>query len=66
MRLLLLLFLLISLTGCVSVTATIQQTSPEGKQTIKADTDMTPTTSTKASLGVGVGQAPTVSSGSVK
>jgi len=64
MKLLSLLFLLTILSGCISITASIQQTSPEGKQTVKADTDQTPTT--KGSLGVGVGQAPVVTSGSVK
>lgn len=57
---------LLFMCGCVSFNSTIQGCSKEGKQTVKSDSDMTPTTNTKASLGVGVGQAPTVTSGSIK
>lgn len=62
---LLILPLLASLSGCISITNTTQ-TGENSKHAVKADSDMTPTTTTKGSLGVGVGQAPNVTSGAVK
>lgn len=70
MRQLLILFLVVLATsGCTPLINNSINNSCGGvdpKHSIKGESDQAPTTSTKASLGVGVGAAPVVSGGAVK
>jgi hypothetical protein len=46
------------MAGCISVNSTIQGCSPEGKVTVKAESDQTPTTTTRTALPISVGAQP--------